>query len=195
MNSDDLPTRSSLIGRLRSDGHDDAWRDFVDRYTPTLVGWCRQIGMRDENDIGDVIQLVLTKLVRGIRTYDARKGPFRAWLRTVVRNAWIDVRRSIEKGRGSGDTNIIDVLAQHADDRSLARCLEQQLEVETVHYAIEQLRRKMPMATEAFALRYVDGLEIDEVADRLNRRKGAVYTLLSRFRIAIKEFLDSSCTE
>ena len=60
----DHPSRTSvtLLGRLRQDPKDQAaWNDFVARYEPRILQWCRGWGLQ-ESDAQDVTQDVLLKL-------------------------------------------------------------------------------------------------------------------------------------
>jgi hypothetical protein len=49
---DDHPSRTSitLIGRLRQDPRDQtAWGQFVERYRPGILGWCRRWGPQESD--------------------------------------------------------------------------------------------------------------------------------------------------
>ena len=57
-------TSVTLLGRLREDPKDQAaWNDFVARYQPKILQWCRGWGLQ-ESDANDVTQAVLLKLSR-----------------------------------------------------------------------------------------------------------------------------------
>jgi RNA polymerase sigma-70 factor, ECF subfamily len=80
------PSRTSvtLLGRLRNDPKDQAaWNDFVARYEPTILQWCRGWRLQD-SDARDVTQNVLLKLQGslGKSAYDPSKS-FRGWLKTL----------------------------------------------------------------------------------------------------------------
>jgi hypothetical protein len=83
---DDDPLRTSvtLLGRLRRDPKDQAaWNDFVARYGPRILQWCRGWNLQ-ESDSQDVAQEVLLKL-NGLMArfvYDP-SGSFRGWLKTL----------------------------------------------------------------------------------------------------------------
>ncbi len=85
----DLTTSLTLLGRLRQDPKDQTARsEFVARYAPRILHWCRGWGLQ-ESDARDVTQEVLLKLNRLIATfvYDP-SGSFRGWLKTLASPAW-----------------------------------------------------------------------------------------------------------
>src|SRR5262245_32982810 len=81
-------TSISLLERLRQPQEEQAWRRFVDLYTPLLYFWARRTGLQ-EADAADLVQQVLAILVRKLPefSYDREKS-FRNWLRTVTLNEW-----------------------------------------------------------------------------------------------------------
>src|SRR5262245_36485665 len=86
-----LQTSASLLTRLREEQtNQTAWADFVRRYGPLILGWCRHWKLQ-ESDAQDVTQVVLAKLVEKMRTfqYDPARS-FRAYLKTLARYAWCD---------------------------------------------------------------------------------------------------------
>jgi DNA-directed RNA polymerase specialized sigma24 family protein len=55
-------TSVTLLGRLRRDPRDQtAWNEFVSRYRPKILEWCRRWRLQ-ESDAQDVTQAVLLKL-------------------------------------------------------------------------------------------------------------------------------------
>src|SRR5262245_1522173 len=107
-------TNLSLLERLRRQPTDQqAWRDFVERYAPTIHGWCRHWQLQ-EADAEDVTQSVLLILATRMKTfaYDP-SGRFRAWLRTVARHAWtafVEGRRNVAAGDDSRINRMLETL-------------------------------------------------------------------------------------
>src|SRR3954451_10319680 len=88
-------TRASLLLRLRDPRDAEAWREFVELYTPLVYGYARKQGLQ-EADASDLTQDVLGAVVGGIGRldYDPGRGAFRNWLFTVVRRKLTDWRRT-----------------------------------------------------------------------------------------------------
>src|SRR4051812_13311262 len=86
-------TPVSLLNRLRDPADEDAWREFVQLYTPLLLYWTRRLGLRRE-DAGDLVQEVFATLVQKLPEFqpDPQRS-FRSWLRTVTVNKWRDAYR------------------------------------------------------------------------------------------------------
>ena len=72
-------TPPSLLEQVRRPDDQQAWRRFVDLYTPLLFSSARRVGLT-ELDAADLVQDVFTLLVRKLPEfqYDRNKG-FRAW--------------------------------------------------------------------------------------------------------------------
>jgi len=86
-------TSSSLLLRLRRPGEQEAWRRFIDLYTPLLYFWACRMGL-PKQDAADLVQDVFVALVQKLPqfTYDPDKS-FRSWLRTVAENRWRNAMR------------------------------------------------------------------------------------------------------
>src|SRR5438093_2700686 len=120
--SDSLITRPSLLVRLRDAQDELAWSQFVEIYAPLIYGFARKHGLQDA-DAADLTQDVLRAVARSARTleYDPRRGTFRGWLFTIVRNELRNLlARRRRPGHGTGDTSALRLLesqpAQQADE-------------------------------------------------------------------------------
>jgi RNA polymerase sigma-70 factor (ECF subfamily) len=99
-------TSITLLGRLRQEPADSsAWRDFVARYRPRIVAYCLAFPLQ-QADAEDVTQAVLVKLIAKMRDfrYDPTQS-FRAWLKTVTRNALLDFLDDRRRGAGAGNSD------------------------------------------------------------------------------------------
>src|SRR5438552_10952747 len=100
------PTRASLLLRLGDPGDAEAWREFVDLYTPLVYGYARKQGLQDA-DAADLSQEVLGTVAgaMGRFQYDPGRGAFRNWLFTVVRRKLANWRLALGNRAGNvGDT-------------------------------------------------------------------------------------------
>jgi RNA polymerase sigma-70 factor (ECF subfamily) len=186
----DLTTSLTLLGRLRQDPRDQAaWSEFVGRYGPKILQWCR--GWRlQESDAQDVTQDVLLKLNRLIATfvYD-QSGSFRGWLKTLARHAWCDLAAEQKRaGLGTGDPRVAELLenAQAGDD--LAEQLDTEFRREVMERAMERVRlRVAPRTWDAFHLTALDGLSGKAVAERLEMTLVRVYGARSSVQAMIRQ--------
>jgi RNA polymerase sigma factor (sigma-70 family) len=188
---DDHSSRTSvtLLGRLRHDDHDqDAWNEFVGRYEPKILQWCRGWGLQ-ESDARDVTQDVLLKLHRLLArfAYDPSRS-FRGWLRTLTHHAWrdlVDDRRRM--GSGSGDTAMQDFFENVAAGDTLAQQLEEEYRSELLDQAMARVQSRVePRTWDAFRLTALEGYSGATVADRLEMKITRVYTAKSEVKKMIR---------
>ena len=117
-------TRLSLLVRLRNARDDGAWSQFVEIYAPLAYGFARRHGLQDA-DAANLTQDVLQAVSGGIRRldYDPRRGTFRGWLFTVVRNKLRNFLAAQDRpGRGAGDSDaqqrLQDLPAREEDENA-----------------------------------------------------------------------------
>jgi len=92
-----LPTRQSLLSRLRDCQDQDGWREFFDTYWRLIYRVARQAGL-DDATAQDVVQNTFIYLSRRMPKfcYDPARGSFKAWLRRVTRSRISVFRRRAE---------------------------------------------------------------------------------------------------
>jgi RNA polymerase sigma-70 factor (ECF subfamily) len=183
-------TSSTLLGRLRRDPNDQAaWRAFVARYEPRILDWCRRWGLQ-ECDAEDVTQGVLLNLSRSMATfvYDPSRS-FRAWLKTVTRNAWRDlVAQRKRVGVGSGDSRIGELLQTLEARDGLVQQLAEEFRRELLDEAMARVRpRVAPRTWDAFRLTALEGCSGAEVAAQLQMKVARVYVAKNEIKMMIRE--------
>jgi RNA polymerase sigma-70 factor (ECF subfamily) len=193
-------TSTTLLGRLALFPLDQAaWEEFVKRYGPSVLGWCRRWGAQ-EADALDITQVVLAKLAVRMRAfvYDS-SGSFRSWLHAVARNAWrdsLDVRRPDPAG---GESEALDALNRLEARDDLVRRLEEQYDVELLEEASRRVRdRVRPRTWDAYELTAVGGLSGAEAAARLGMSVAAVFqakaSVLKMLREETRELEEVACS-
>jgi RNA polymerase sigma-70 factor (ECF subfamily) len=187
----DLATRASLLVRLYRSGAADegAWREFVDRYSRLIYGWCRYWHLQ-QADAEEVTQQVLVQMLSKMKSFDYDPSrSFRAWLKTVTHNVWRNMatrRNYVSVGGGSsGEWESLKTVAARDD---LAHRLEQQFDRELLDEAMVRVRlRVAPHNWEAFRLTAVDGVAAPEVARRLQMKIANVYAARSNVQRLLRE--------
>ena len=112
-------TQATLIERLRDGDAVMAWEEFFQRYWRLIYAAARTRGCR-EHTAEEIVQEVMLTVFqqRDVFRYDPKRGRFRDWLRTVVRNAVAEHRRApAQRVRGRGGESE-DHAAEPADDRA-----------------------------------------------------------------------------
>jgi len=85
--TDSLPTRQSLLSRLRDCQDQAGWHTFFDSYWRLIYNVARKSGLNDA-EAQDVVQntfVYLSRRMPGFR-YDPARGSFKSWLRVVTRS-------------------------------------------------------------------------------------------------------------
>jgi RNA polymerase sigma factor (sigma-70 family) len=82
-----LPTRQSLLSRLRDWQDEVGWREFFDTYWRLIYNVARKSGLADA-EAQDVVQNTFIYLARRMPAfrYDPARGSFKSWLRVVTRS-------------------------------------------------------------------------------------------------------------
>jgi RNA polymerase sigma-70 factor (ECF subfamily) len=86
VSADSVPTRRSLLSRLRDLGDDASWRLFFDTYWRLIYNVARKAGLSD-SDAQDVVQETIIAVARKLPEfrYDPSKGSFKQWLLLITR--------------------------------------------------------------------------------------------------------------
>src|SRR5215510_4080581 len=81
-----IPTRASLLERLKDMGDQTSWNTFHELYHDLIFSVARRAGL-NESEAGEVVQDTLISVAKKMPgfTYDPAKDSFKGWLLTVVR--------------------------------------------------------------------------------------------------------------
>jgi RNA polymerase sigma factor (sigma-70 family) len=185
---DDSKTSLTLLGRLAVFPPDQvAWAEFVDRYGPRIVKWCRAWRLQ-EADVLDVSQAVLTRLSVRLRQfeYDPSRS-FRGFLRKLVRDALKDAlaaRGHDAAGRSASQ----ELLANLEAREDLIRRLEEEFDLELLEAATRIVQRRVTAQSwEAYHLTTSGGLSGAETAARLSMSVAAVFMAKSSVKSMLQE--------
>ena len=197
--SDAPATPLSLLVRLCDARDDEAWSQFVEIYAPLVYGYARKHGLQDA-DAADLTQDVLQAVSGAIRRldYDPRRGTFRGWLFTVVRNKVRNFFAAQKKpGRGSGDSDAHERLQElPAREEDQSAWWDQEYERRVFTWAAERVRGSFSDSTwQAFWQIAVEGKTGPEVARTLRMTVAAVYLAKGRVLTRLKEIIRTTLEE
>ena len=167
-------TPPSLLEQLRRPNDHQAWRRFVDLYTPLLFYWARRVGLQ-ESDAADLVQEVFALLIRKLPdfAYDRNKG-FRSWLRTVLMNKWREIQRRRPPPQGGAVPD-----KASADD--VAALAETEFQQRLAVRAMELMKAEFQPATWKACWEHAAvGRPAAEVAAELGMSVNAVYLATGR---------------
>lgn len=173
-------TRISLLEDVRETENAEAWRAFVDRYTPLVYGYCRQRKLQ-ESDARDVTQNVFFAVSRAIETfeYDRDRGRFRSWLGTItcreIRRylSWVNRLRNTKDAGGSPVSSV---------DQHLESEWETAFTTYLFHEAMREVRPTFAQDVwQAFDLTWLQDEAPTDVAEQLKRPVAWIYK--AKFRV------------
>ena len=184
-------TSATLLGRLRQVPMDQAaWAEFTERYGRKIYGWCRQWNLQAA-DAEDVTQIVLLKLAAKMQTflYDPAKS-FRAWLKTVTRNAWNDYWAGRSRVAATGGSQAVELLQTVEAREDLVRRLDDEFDRELLEEATARVRlRVRPRTWEAFERTALQGQSGAEAAKELGMKVATVFVARSKVQAMLQEEL------
>ncbi|MCI0680493.1 MAG: sigma-70 family RNA polymerase sigma factor [Gemmataceae bacterium] len=182
--ADAPPTRPSLLVRLRDFQDRQAWGQFVEVYAPLVYGYLRKRGLQDA-DAADLTQVCLRQVAirLGSLEYEPRRGSFRGWLFTLVRNKLRDFGDQPHRlYQGSGDSAVQRLLeAQAAPEPDEEHEWDHEYRLGLLAWAAQQIQPQVQETTwQAFWQTAVEGKAAKEVAANLGMTAAAVYLAKSR---------------
>ena len=108
-----IPTRATLIQRLKNWQDQASWQEFFDTYWKLIYGLARKLGLSEE-DAQDVVQETMISVARRMPNfkYNPVVGSFKSWLRRLIRS------RISDQLRGRGPATVPLQLASDSPDES-----------------------------------------------------------------------------
>ncbi len=177
-----LPTRQSLLLRLRDWEDQESWRDFFNTYWKLIYGFALKSGLNDAS-AQDVVQQTMVSLATSLkdRRYDPRNGSFKSWLLTITRRRIIDqlrraqVRPSLD---GIGDDQATPLIERVPDPSSLAlsQVWDEEWEKNLMDAALSNVKRQVkPLQYQLFDCLVFKNWPVSDVARKLSVSSHQVY--------------------
>src|SRR5215204_6382266 len=185
-----LPTRQSLLSRLRDCQDQDGWREFFDTYWRLIYNVARRSGLADAQ-AQDVVQNTFIYLVRRMPKfrYDRDRGSFKSWLCRVTRSRISIFRRRAESKEPAlpelpledDDANIWESIPDPAGD-ALDEIWQREWEDNLVKAALRRIRTKVSAEQlMIFEMAALGEVPLKQVARKLDVSLMQVY--LARHRV------------
>jgi RNA polymerase sigma-70 factor, ECF subfamily len=176
------------LGRRMSNGDEDAFATFYDRFAPGLFSLIFEI-LRDQKESEDVLQEAFLQMWKRIATYEPRRSSLFTWAVMISRHKAIDRLRSRQRQirlneavASETDTALpASGPADRADD-ALVRSDER----ERMRAALAQLNEGQRQAID---LAFFGGLTQTQISERLGTPLGTVKARIRRGLLALREHL------
>jgi RNA polymerase sigma factor (sigma-70 family) len=192
-----IPTRESLLSRLKDWGDQESWRVFFETYWKLIYNSAIKAGLRSV-EAQDVVQETVISVMKSIRDfkYDSRKGSFKSWLLQLARWRAMDQLRkrqrqasgreeSAEAGNGEYVKDVDE--AVDTAESEFETAWEAEWENNLLEAAIDRVRRKVDARHfQIFDLYVQKQWPVWKVAQTLKVNAGLVYLVKHRISNAIK---------
>ncbi|HVL82519.1 MAG TPA: sigma-70 family RNA polymerase sigma factor [Actinomycetota bacterium] len=164
-------------------GGDWAWRILYEDLAPAVLGYLRARGARDPEDL---LGEVFLQVVRDLPGFEGDEAGFRAWVFVIAHRRLVDdVRRRTRRPE-------TPVAHEQLEPQPWTGSVEGQaldaVAGERVRAVIEGL---VPAQRDVLLLRIMGGLTIEEIAEAVGKRPGAVKALQRRGLAAVRRALDA----
>ncbi len=148
--------------------------DAIYRYLYTRV--------RHQADAEDLTEQVFLKMVDSIQRYRPRGVAFSSWLYRIAHNLLVDqYRRS-----GREPVELGDEVHDSRPDSDPAVLLQNSEERRQLRAAV---RRLTPEQQQVITMRFIDNVEVEEIARQMRRRPGAIHSMQHRALASLYRFL------
>ena len=184
MDEDLIPTRQSLLSRLKDWEDWASWQDFFHTYWKLIYKTAREAGL-EANEAEEVVQETLISISKAIRSfeYDPEKGRFKAWLRrnTIWRIG--DHLRAKQRDRSLAGR----ISSQWPNADSIGSNWDSDWEENLAEAALERVRRQVPAKQfQLFDLATVKQWPTDKIAKTFRVSAGYVYLVKHRIRARLR---------
>ena len=191
-----IPTRATLIYRLKDWQDQTSWQEFFDIYWKLIYGVARKSGLSDA-EAQDVVQEPLVAVSKHMPTfnYDPALGSFKGWLMNMTRWRIVSQFRKRSPAAESSTlpssttTSAPDPLQNVADpaSRSLDEVWEHEWENNLLQAAIARVKRRVdPLKYQIFDLYVNKELPPEQVAASFGITVDQVYVIKHRVTESIK---------
>jgi RNA polymerase sigma factor (sigma-70 family) len=189
-----IPTRKSLLSRLKHLDDHQSWQDFFDTYWRLICGAALKAGLT-ESEAEDVVQETVIAVTKALPTfrYQPEKCTFKSWLHSITKRKVADqFRRRLGKGRlleplPTSDTeenavNDIPDPSSWASDE----LWERQWEDNLLHAARERVKTRVsPAQFQIYEFHVIQEHSVRETCNALGISAAKVY--LAKHRILREE--------
>jgi RNA polymerase sigma-70 factor (ECF subfamily) len=194
--TDFLPTRASLLQRLRSWEDHTSWREFFNVYWRLIYGVARKAGLSDD-EAQEVVQETLIAVAKHIPTfqYNPALGSFRSWLLNMTRwriIAQFRKRQPMAEHRPPAKASSARTATAEAvpdpNGQTFGAVWDEEWEANLLEAAMDNVKRRLdPEKYQIFDFYVKKEWPPEKVAERFGVSTNQVYQIKHRVTEVIKE--------
>jgi RNA polymerase sigma factor (sigma-70 family) len=192
-----IPTRDSLLSRLKNRDDNESWQDFFNTYWKLVYSVAIKAGL-SEDEAEEAVQETVITVARRIPEfkYDPSKCAFKTWLLNLTRWRIIDQIRKRKphhavlkphRSDGTARTPTVERIADPAG-LDLDKVWEKEWEQHVMMAAIAKVKRRVsPEQYQLFDLCVYKQWPVKRIAKQLGVSRGSVYLARHRITRMLKE--------
>ena len=185
-----IPTRASLLQRLKDWGDQTSWQDFFDTYWNLIYGMATKGGLApaEAEDVVQETMISVAKQMPGFK-YDPSMGSFKGWLLVVTRSKILDHLRARKlPGRSAATEADHAALEGMNGESEFEKSWDAEWENNLLHAAVNKARRRLdPQQYQIFDFAVNKAWPPERVAKMLSVSVNQVYLAKHRVTEAIKQ--------
>ena len=169
-----------LIERA-SEGDTSAFEMIADLYRPTLHNLAMRM-LRNQDDAKDIVQETLVKAYKAIRDFDPVR-PIKPWLCRICANCCVDAARNRKREPEPLEQHeyMLQDPSEPLEDRA-AGSIRRRILLDSVGRLPDKYR-------DIVLMRHFNHMEVNEIANQLNKPEGTIKSWLFRARAILKKDL------
>ena len=179
-------TRSTLMGRLKDLGDQQAWQEFFDIYWALMFNFVRRAGL-NEHDAEEVVMDSMETVARKMEEfeYNRETGRFKSWLLTIVRFKLGDRFRKQKRRAEKAEMVSLDVVDEgqilDSGEMALEKIWDEEWGKQLIDMALERVKQLVGHRQyQIFYCYVIQEQKAEEVAEFLGVSRGQVYVAKNR---------------
>jgi RNA polymerase sigma-70 factor (ECF subfamily) len=190
-----LPTRASLLSRLRNWDDQQSWKEFFETYWKMLYSVARRAGLSDA-EAQDIVQDTIVAVAKSMPNfqYDPAIGSFKTFLTTITRRRITDFFRQAGRrpryqvvAEQTSSTGLVERLPDPGGD-VLGRLCDEEWEKSILAAALARVKEKIGAKHfQIYDCYVLKEWAVDLVAKNLNVSADLIYTTKHRVTALLRE--------
>lgn len=191
-----IPTRESLLSRLKDWEDDESWREFFGIYKKLLFSFAIKAGL-SEQESEEVVQETIISVAKTIKDfqYDPERCSFKSWLRHLAQKRIADSFRRRARQPQMKETAHVGTVRTAAIERvpdpaaaNLDALWEEEWQKELLEAAIARVKAEVSSEQyQMFDFYVLKKMPVSKVASALGTNAGQIYLAKHRISRLIKK--------
>lgn len=189
-----IPTRESLLGRLKDWRDEESWREFFSIYRKLIFSMAVKAGL-SEQESEEVVQETVISIAKTIKDfdYDPERASFKTWLRHLAQKRIADCFRKrsrdqlMRDAEETGKTPVIERVPD-ANAANLDAVWEEEWQKELLEAALARIKTQVSAEQyQIFDFYVLKKMPMEKVSAALGTNAGQIYLAKHRITKLLKK--------